>query len=58
MLARNKLTTPAWELRWLRFQSSGQPATYLYHITYKPDPKQRYTTYWDPDRRTWQQWAL
>jgi hypothetical protein len=49
---------PAWELRWLRFQSSGQPAAYLYHITYKPDPQQRYTIYWDPDRRTWQQWAL
>jgi hypothetical protein len=49
---------PAWELRWLSFQSSGQPTAYLYHITYKPDPKQRYTMYWDPDRRTWQQWAL
>jgi hypothetical protein len=49
---------PAWELRWLSFQSTGQPAAYLYHITYKPDPKQRYTMYWDPDRRTWQQWAL
>jgi hypothetical protein len=49
---------PAWELRWLSFQSSGQPAAYLYHITYKPDPKQRYTMYGDPDRRTWQQWAL
>jgi len=49
---------PAWELRWLSFQSSGQPAAYLYHITYKPDPKQLYTMYWDPDRRTWQQWAL
>jgi hypothetical protein len=49
---------PAWELRWLSFQSSGQPAAYLYHITYKPDPKQRYTMSWDPDRRTWQQWAL
>jgi hypothetical protein len=49
---------PAWELRWLSFQSSGQPTAYLYHITYKPDPKQRYTMSWDPDRRTWQQWAL
>jgi hypothetical protein len=49
---------PAWELRWLSFQSSGQPAAYLYHITYKPDPGQRYTLYGDPDRRTWQQWAL
>jgi hypothetical protein len=49
---------PAWELRWLSFQSSGQPAAYLYHITYKPDPQQRYTLYGDPDRRTWQQWAL
>jgi hypothetical protein len=49
---------PAWELRWLSVQSSGQPAAYLYHITYKPDPKQRYTMSWDPDRRTWQQWAL
>jgi hypothetical protein len=49
---------PAWELRWLRFQSSGQPAAYLYHITYKPDPGQRYTLYGEPDRRTWQQWAL
>src|SRR6266540_3425719 len=26
---------PAWELRWLSFQNSGQPAVYLYHITYK-----------------------
>jgi hypothetical protein len=49
---------PVWELRWLRFQSSGQPSVYPYHITYKPDPKQRYTMYWDPDRRAWQQWAL
>jgi hypothetical protein len=49
---------PAWELRWLSFQSTSQPAAYLYHITYKPDPKQRYTMSWDPDRRTWQQWAL
>jgi hypothetical protein len=49
---------PAWELRWLSFQASGQPAVYLYHITYKPDPRQRYTMYGDPDRRTWQQWAL
>jgi hypothetical protein len=49
---------PAWELRWLRFQVSGQPSTYLYHITYKPDPRQRYTMYWDPDRRTWQTWSL
>jgi hypothetical protein len=49
---------PAWELRWLSFQVSGQPSVYLYHITYKPDPGQRYTMYWDPDRRTWQQWAL
>ena len=48
---------PAWELRWLSFQASGQPAVYLYHITYKPDPQQRYTMYGDPDRRTWQQWA-
>jgi len=49
---------PAWELRWLSFQVSGQPSVYLYHITYKPDPQQRYTMYWDPDRRTWQQWTL
>jgi len=49
---------PAWELRWLGFQVSGQPSVYLYHITYKPDPQQRYTMYWDPDRRTWQQWTL
>ena len=49
---------PAWELRWLSFQVSGQPSVYLYHITYKPDPGQRYTIYRDPDRRTWQQWAL
>src|SRR5262245_27941635 len=49
---------PQWELRWLSFQVSGRPAVYLYHITYKPDPKQRYTIYWDPDRRTWQQWSL
>jgi hypothetical protein len=49
---------PAWELRWLSFQGSGQPSVYLYHITYKPDPGQRYTMYGDPDRRTWQQWAL
>jgi hypothetical protein len=49
---------PAWELRWLSFQVSGQPSVYLYHITYKLDPQQRYTIYWDPDRRTWQQWTL
>jgi hypothetical protein len=49
---------PQWELRWLSFQVSGQPSVYLYHITYKSDPAQRYTMYWDPDRRTWQQWAL
>jgi hypothetical protein len=48
---------PSWELRWLSFQVSGQPSVYLYHITYKPDPGQRYTMYGDPDRRTWQQWA-
>jgi hypothetical protein len=47
-----------WELRWLSFQVSGKPFVYLYHITYKLDPKQRYTMYWDPDRRTWQQWTL
>jgi hypothetical protein len=49
---------PAWELRWLSFQVRGQPSVYLYHITYKQDPQQRYTMYWDPDRRTWQQWTL
>jgi hypothetical protein len=49
---------PAWELRWLSVQVRGQPSVYLYHITYKPDPQQRYTMYWDPDRRTWQQWTL
>jgi hypothetical protein len=49
---------PAWELRWLSFQVSGQPSAYLYHITYKPDSQQRYTMYWDPERRTWQQWTL
>jgi hypothetical protein len=49
---------PAWELRWLSFQASSQPSVYLYHITYKAAPQQRYTMYWDPDRRTWQQWAL
>ena len=49
---------PAWELRWLSFQVSGQPFIYLYHISYKPDARQRYTMFWDPDRRTWQQWAL
>jgi hypothetical protein len=49
---------PAWELRWLSFQVNGQPSVYLYHITYKPDPQQRYTMYWDPERRTWQQWTL
>jgi hypothetical protein len=43
---------PAWELRWLSFQVRGQPSVYLYHITYKPDPQQRYTIYGDPDRRT------
>jgi hypothetical protein len=48
---------PAWELRWLSVQVRGQPSVYLYHITYKPDPKQRYTMYGDPDRRTWHQWA-
>jgi hypothetical protein len=48
----------AWELRWLSFQVSGQPSVYLYHITYKPDAGQRYTMYWDPERRTWQQWTL
>jgi hypothetical protein len=49
---------PAWELRWLSFQVRGQPSVYLYHITYKAAPQQRYTIYWDPDRRTWQQWTL
>jgi hypothetical protein len=49
---------PVWELRWLRFQVGGQPSVYLYHITNMPDPGQRYTMYWDPDRRAWQQWAL
>jgi hypothetical protein len=49
---------PAWELRWLSFQVRGQPPSYLYHITYKPDAGQRYTMYWDPERRMWQQWAL
>jgi hypothetical protein len=49
---------PEWELRWLSFQVRGQPSVYLYHITYKPDPRQRYTMYWDPDRRMWQQWSL
>jgi hypothetical protein len=49
---------PAWELRWLSVQSSGQPAAYLYHITDKPDPKQRYTMSWDPDRRAWPQGSL
>jgi hypothetical protein len=49
---------PAWELRWLSFQVRDQPSVYLYHITYKPDPGQRYTMYWDPDRRTWQQGTL
>ena len=39
---------PEWELRWLSFQVSGKPFVYLYHITSKPDPKQRYTMYWDP----------
>jgi BMFP domain-containing protein YqiC len=49
---------PAWELRWLSFQVRGQPSVYLYHITYKAGPQQRYTMYWDPERRTWQQWTL
>ena len=49
---------PEWELRWLSFQVRGQPSVYLYHITYKPDPRQRYTMYWDPDRHAWQQWTL
>jgi hypothetical protein len=49
---------PAWELRWLSFQVSGQPSVYLYHITYKAAPGQRYTMYWDSDRRTWQQRTL
>jgi hypothetical protein len=49
---------PAWELRWLSFQVSGQAPLYLYHITYKPDARQRYTMFWDPDRRAWQSWAL
>ena len=48
---------PAWELRWMSVQGSGHPPVYLYHITYKPDPGQRYTIYRDPDRRTWQQWT-
>ena len=48
---------PDWELRWMRFQVSGHPPVSLYHITYKPDPGQRYTSYWDPDRRTWHQWT-
>jgi hypothetical protein len=49
---------PAWELRWLSVQSSGQLAVYLYHITDKPDPKQRYMMSWDPDRRAWPQGSL
>jgi hypothetical protein len=49
---------PAWELRGLSVQVRGQPSVYLYHITEKPDPQQRYTMYWDSDRRTWQQWTL
>ena len=49
---------PAWELRWLSFQVRGQSSADLYHITYKPDPQQRYTMSWDLDRRTWHQWAL
>jgi hypothetical protein len=49
---------PAWELRWLRFQFSGHPPVYLYHITYKPDAGHRYTVYWDPDSSTWKQWKL
>jgi hypothetical protein len=48
---------PAWELRWMSVQGSGHPPVYLYHITYKPDPGQRYTSYRDPNRRTWQQWT-
>jgi len=38
---------PAWELHWLSFQVRGQPSAYLYHITDKPDPQQRYTIYGD-----------
>jgi hypothetical protein len=49
---------PEWELRWLSFQVRGQPSVYLYHITSKPDPRQRYTMSWDPDRRAGQQGTL
>jgi hypothetical protein len=49
---------PVWELRWLSVQVRGQPSAYLYPITDTLDPQQRYTMYGDPDRRTWQQWAL
>jgi hypothetical protein len=43
-----------------RARSRDIPArsVYVYHITYKPDAGQRYTMYWDPERRTWLQWAL
>jgi hypothetical protein len=49
---------PEWELRWMTFQHSGHQPVYLYHITYKPDPGQRYTIYWDPDTGTWKRWKL
>lgn len=47
---------PQWELRWMSFQFRGHTPVYLYHITYKPDPRQRYTVYWDPDGSLWKRW--
>jgi hypothetical protein len=43
---------PEWELRWISFRVSGQPSVHLYHITYKPDPRHRYTITGEPNSRT------
>jgi hypothetical protein len=47
---------PAWQLRWVDFQFSGNRRVRVYHATSTTNPAVRYTIYYDPDTGQWRNW--
>jgi surface antigen len=55
-LSVNRNWDPNFELRYAQFSFIWPATTWIYHATYKNDPKQRYTTYMDIYTGQWVGW--
>lgn len=53
---KNLQFDPAWELRWASLSFTTNREIWMFHLTSKSNPAQRFLAFFDPDRNAWDGW--